>query len=63
MSVPVNPLVNTPVDAFRVGFKDLVARIACICMGSERYHLKTRTNSMQFMPATLKTRVNTKDTC
>ena len=45
VSVPVNPLVNTPVDAFRVGFKDLVARIACICMGFKGYHLRTHANS------------------
>ena len=41
VSVPVNPLVNTPVDAFRVGFKDLVARIAGICMGFYTVPLKT----------------------
>ena len=33
------------VDAFRMGFKDLVARIACICMGFKGYHLKTHANS------------------
>ena len=59
MSVPVNPLVNIPADAFHVGFKDLVARIACICMGFKGYHLKTHANSMQVMPPTLKTHANT----
>ena len=44
VSVPVNTLVNTPVDAFRMGFKGLVARIACICMGFKGYHLKTHAN-------------------
>ena len=61
VSVPLNPLVNTPVDAFRVGFKDLVARIVCICMGFKGYHLKTHANSMQHVPPRLKTHVNTRN--
>ena len=58
VSVPVNPLVNIPVDAFRVGFKDLVARIACIRMGFKGYHLKTHANSSIMISNAHKTRVN-----
>ena len=59
VSVPVNPLVNTPVDAFRMGFKDLVARIACICMGFKGYHLKTHANSSITICKAHKTHANT----
>ena len=58
VSVLVNPLVNTPVDAFHVGFKDLVARIACICMGFEGYHLKTHANSSITIGKAHKTHAN-----
>ena len=46
--------------ATSMGFKALLARPACICMGFKGYHLKTRVYSMQVMPPMLKTRVNTK---
>ena len=59
VSVPVNPLVNTPVDAFRVGFKDLAARIACICMGFKGYHFKTHANSSITICKAHKTHANT----
>ena len=58
MGVTVNTLVNTPVDACRVGFKDLVARIAGICMGFEGYHLKTHANSSIIICKAHKTHVN-----
>ena len=47
--------------ATSMGFKALLARPACICMGFKGYHLKTRVYSMQIMPPMLKTRVNTRN--
>ena len=44
-----------------LGFKRLFARRACICMGFKGYHLKTRAYSMQVVPPTFKTRVNTRN--
>ena len=44
-----------------MGFKELFARPACICMGFKGYHLKTRVHSMQVMPPMLKTHVNTRN--
>ena len=61
LSIPVSIPVSMFVDALSMGFNELFGRLACICMGSKGYNLKTRVYSMQVMSPMLKTRVNTRN--